>query len=287
MAAQDSTPSSTNNAAPDAEDDFNPALSNDALDELDAMLDDIRSRNEETPQWEFCDGFLTALMCTRRPIDVAEWLPMLLGDGLEILDAPIGEPLPYQAEIFKDEAQQTRFLELCQLRLDEIAFQLDTETDALDSDDAFQPECMDMRGAILMLPEAERAEMDGQDIPSFGQVWALGFMFAVENWPEDWAVPRDKDAAKWIDDSLEKLVALTEDDTGKPTVNLYEDEGPASTSKDRVENMGEAIWACYDLRQIWKSFGPRVETVRKEAEPGRNDACACGSGKKYKKCHGA
>ena len=49
MAAQDSTPSSTNNAAPDAEDDFNPALSNDALDELDAMLDDIRSRNEETP----------------------------------------------------------------------------------------------------------------------------------------------------------------------------------------------------------------------------------------------
>ena len=212
---------------------------------------------------------------------------MLLGDGLEILDAPIGEPLPFQAEIFKDEAQQTRFLELCQLRLDEIAFQLDTETDALDSDDAFQPECMDMRGAILMLPEAERAEMDGQDIPSFGQVWALGFMFAVENWPEDWAVPRDKDAAKWIDDSLEKLVALTEDDTGKPTVNLYEDEGPASTSKDRVENMGEAIWACYDLRQIWKSFGPRVETVRKEAEPGRNDACPCGSGKKYKKCHGA
>ena len=209
MAAQDSTPSTTNNAAPDAEDDFNPALSNNALDELDAMLDDIRSRNEETPQWEFCDGFLTALMCTRRPIDVAEWLPMLLGDGLEILDAPIGEPLPFQAEIFKDEAQQTRFLELCQLRLDEIAFQLDTETDALDSDDAFQPECMDMRGAILILPEAERAEMDGQDIPSFGQVWALGFMFAVENWPEDWAVPRDKDAAKWIDDSLEKLVALT------------------------------------------------------------------------------
>jgi len=27
--------------------------------------------------------------------------------------------------------------------------------------------------------------------------------------------------------------------------------------------------------------------VRKEAEPGRNDPCPCGSGKKYKKCHGA
>jgi hypothetical protein len=44
---------------------------------------------------------------------------------------------------------------------------------------------MDMRGAIASLPEAERAEMQGQEIPSFGQIWALGFMFAVENWPED------------------------------------------------------------------------------------------------------
>jgi uncharacterized protein len=26
--------------------------------------------------------------------------------------------------------------------------------------------------------------------------------------------------------------------------------------------------------------------VRKDATPGRNDPCACGSGKKYKACHG-
>jgi preprotein translocase subunit SecA len=29
------------------------------------------------------------------------------------------------------------------------------------------------------------------------------------------------------------------------------------------------------------------EPVTVEAEPGRNDPCPCGSGKKYKKCHGA
>ncbi|WP_353233528.1 UPF0149 family protein [Diaphorobacter ruginosibacter] len=286
MAAQDSTPNAIPSDA-DAASEFNPALSNEALDELDAILDDVRGRNEETPQWEFCDGYLTALVCTRRPISVAEWLPMLLGDGMEIDDAPDNEPLPLQGDIFKDAAQQARFLELCQLRLDEIAAQLDTETDSLDADDAFQPECMDMRGAISMLPEAERAEMEGQDIPSFAQVWALGFMFAVENWPEEWAAPRDRDASKWIDDSLEKIVAVTEDDTGKPAVNMYDDQGPASTSQERVEQVGEAIWACYDLRQIWKSFGPRVESVRKQAQPGRNDPCPCGSGRKYKKCHGA
>ena len=32
----------------------------------------------------------------------------------------------------------------------------------------------------------------------------------------------------------------------------------------------------------------RVETFRRERPKiGRNDACWCGSGKKYKKCHGA
>ncbi len=32
----------------------------------------------------------------------------------------------------------------------------------------------------------------------------------------------------------------------------------------------------------------KVETVRRtEPKVGRNDPCTCGSGKKYKKCHGA
>ena len=68
---------------------------------------------------------------------------------------------------------------------------------------------------------------------------------------------------------------------------MFDENGPPSTSHARVDAFGEAIWAVYDLRQLWKSMGPRVETVRKAPEPGRNDPCYCGSGKKYKKCHGA
>jgi preprotein translocase subunit SecA len=34
--------------------------------------------------------------------------------------------------------------------------------------------------------------------------------------------------------------------------------------------------------------GPRNETVRRDdPKIGRNDPCPCGSGRKYKKCHGA
>ncbi len=271
--------------SPDTSKEPSSALGADQLDELDTLLDDLRTRAEEIPQWEFCDGFLTALACTRRPVPVAEWLPMLLGDGGE-LDVAEGEPLPL-LPAFADAAQQARFLELWTLRWNEVVSQLDADVQSLDEDDAFQPEAMDMRGAIASLPEEERADMEGQEIPSFGQVWALGFMFAVENWPEEWAAPRDREAADWLNEALDGIVALTEDDTGKPEVCMYTEDGPPSTSQARVETFGEAIWAVYDLRRLWKSMGPRVEAVRRADTPGRNDPCSCGSGKKYKKCCGA
>jgi uncharacterized protein len=156
----------------------------------------------------------------------------------------------------------------------------------LDDERAFHPEVMDVRGAIASLPDAERAEMEGEDLPAFAQVWALGFMFAVEAWPDEWTAPRDKDAAKWLDASLQSIVALTEDDEGEPEVSPFSDDAPPTMSVDRLNAFADAMWAVYDLREIWRSIGPRVETVRKEASPGRNDLCHCGSGKKFKKCHG-
>lgn len=260
------------------------ALGADELEELDDLLDDLRTRGEEIPQWEFCDGFLTALVCTRRPIAADEYLPLLLGDG-GMLDAEPGQPLP-RLDVFRDEAQQARFLELFERRMAEAREQLDADVKSLDDERAFHPEAMDTRGAILSLPEPERAELEDGEIPSFGQIWALGFMFAVENWVEEWMPPRDKEAAQWLDGALDAIVALTEEDTGTPTICMYDEDGPASTSEERVNAFGEAIWALYDLRQLWKSLGPRQETIIKGAQPGRNDPCPCGSGKKFKKCHG-
>ena len=112
-------------------------------------------------------------------------------------------------------------------------------------------------------------------------------MFAVEYWPEEWTAPKDKDAANWLDDALQAVVAMTEDDSAPPEVSPLNEEGAPSTSIARLNAFGEAIWAVYDLRELWKTMGPRVETVRVAPTPGRNDLCPCGSGKKYKKCHGA
>jgi len=253
-------------------------LDSDAFDELEAILDELRTREDEIPQWEFCEGFMAALVCCRRAIPAEEYFAVLLG----------GED---DTEVFADAAQRERFMALWAQRWLEVTESLAAEVESLEDDAAYQPEVMDIRGAVAALPPEERAAYDAEHgdepLPSFAQVWALGFMFAVENWPEEWAPPRDKDAAKWLDASLQAIVAMTEDDEDEPELSPFSDDGPPSVSIARLNAFGEAVWAVYDLYELWRSIGPRVETVRKEATPGRNELCYCGSGKKYKKCHGA
>ena len=255
------------------------------FEELDDILDDLRSRYDETPQWEFSEGFMAAVICARRPIAASEYLPVLLGTPAE------GEAPDADGGSFASEAQQARFMALWTQRWNEVATALDNKVETLEDDECYHPEVMDVRGAVAEMTAEEQAafkgESNGELLPAFAQVWALGFMFAVESWPEEWAAPRDKDAAQWLDDALQAVVAMTEDDDAAPQVSPLNDEGKPSTSIARLNVFGDAIWAVYDLRELWKTMGPKVETVRKEAEPGRNDLCPCGSGKKYKKCHGA
>ena len=253
------------------------------LDELDQILSTMRASNDETPQWEFCEGFMVALICCRRPIPATEYLPVLFdmdpdGDGIN--------------NAFTDQAQFDRFMVLWQQRRDQLTQALDTDIDTLADERAYVPALLDVRGAIDGLTPEQRAEMQADvgdaAIPSYGQIWAVGFMYAVESWPEEWATPRDRETAKLIDGALQSIVTLTEDDTDPPTVCLSEDEaGAPSVSQQRLDDLADAIWGVYDLRALWQQIGPRVETVHRTATPGRNDPCTCGSGKKYKKCCGA
>lgn len=259
-------------------------LSPTEFDEIDAILDDMRLRFDETPQWEFCEGFMAALIVCRRAIPQQEYLAVLLD-----MDAEASEASDAQSHhgSFADAAQATRFLELWQRRWNDMVQGLDTEVQSLDDERAYHPEVMDVRGAVAALPPAEREGMAGEALPSFAQVWAVGFMYAVESWPDEWQPPRDKEARKWLDDALQCMVALTEDDLDEPTLSVFDDEGAPTVSVGRFNAFADAVWAVYDLRTLWRNIGPRVPTLQKEALPGRNDACFCGSGKKFKKCHGA
>lgn len=264
-----------------------PALTSEDFDALEAVLDDLRTRDEEVPQWEFVEGFLAAVVCCREPISTTEAIDALLPEFAD------------EAPLWADAEQKNRFLALCERRAQELRVSLEAKVESLSDDAAFSPEVMDVRGAIACLSDADRAQWEAEQpaatdeegnpetLPSFAQIWAVGFMAAVETWPEAWEAPRDRDVAQWLNDSLERIVALTEDDTHPATENMYEEGGPPSVSEERLNAFGEALWAVYDIHQIWKSMGPNTGTIIKAPEPGRNDPCSCGSGKKYKKCCGA
>ena len=248
-------------------------LSPEEFQEIDAILDDLRTRSDETPQWEFCDGFMAALIACRRPIPPEEYFGALLdlADGAGFADA----------------AQEARFHALWQRRWQESVTALDAKVESLEDDATYYPSVVDMRGILASLPEAERPQVEDGEVPSYGQIWAIGFMYAVETWPEEWEPPRDKQAQALLNEALDTIVALTEDDTDPPEISMLEEGGAPSVSKSRMEAFAAAIWGVYDLRALWRSMGPRQDPVRRSDTPGRNDLCPCGSGKKYKKCCGA
>ena len=255
-------------------------LSSDDFDALDQLLDDLRQRDDEVPQWEFCEGFLAAVICCREPIN-----------DREALDALFPE-VDGEASVFANAEQRERLTALWARRRSELAAALAADVESLADEQAFSPEVMDLRGAVACLPPEDRAAWDAEHpdasaLPSFAQVWAIGFMAAVEHWPDAWAMPRDRETAQWLDEALQKVVALTEDDTAPPAENMHDEDGPPSVSTERLEAFGEALWAVYDLHRIWRSLGPRVAPRTAPPAPGRNDPCWCGSGKKYKHCHGA
>jgi uncharacterized protein len=56
---------------------------------------------------------------------------------------------------------------------------------------------------------------------------------------------------------------------------------------ERDDLIQEALFAVQDLRCYWVQNAPKPATRVVGNVPGRNDPCHCGSGKKFKKCHGA
>jgi len=240
-------------------------LTPDDFDWLDSELDMLREQDENIPEWEFCEGFLVALVCMRREVPAEEYWPVLLGEDFRPME-------------------HMEFAWRWRRRWQEIATALDQPVDLLEDERTYHPEAIDLRGAVLA---EQHEETDLASLPAYAQLWAAGFMHAVESWPEDWEPPRDRDAAEMLEAALDDIAALVEDDEGEPAVSMYSEEGPASVSNERIDALAAAIWAVYSLRQLWRSLGPRVDPVRKAPEPGRNDPCPCGSGKKYKKCHGA
>jgi uncharacterized protein len=147
------TPKSPPSSTPSAQPAF---LEAEDFDELDAILDELRTRYDETPQWEFCEGFMAAVICSRRPIAAAEYLPVLLAVPAE------GEAPDPEGGSFASGEQGERFLTLWNRRWKEVETALDSEVDSLEDDNCYHPEVMDIRGAVAEMSRRRARRLQGR-----------------------------------------------------------------------------------------------------------------------------
>ena len=76
-----------------------------------------------------------------------------------------------------------------------------------------------------------------------------------------------------------------ETDEEREVVATLEREHPLATLDDAIE---ELVVTVADLADLTSESRYKVDTVTRDGpKVGRNEPCPCGSGKKYKHCHGA
>ena len=213
-------------------------LRDDEIDELADLVDLIDERTDVPVSLEGLDGFLTALVCSPRAIPPEEYFPVLLdrADGL--------------ATVFEDEADEARFLALFERRRNEIALALAAPIENLADPKALSPLVMDWNGLLAELPPAEARRLKEAGIPPYAQLWAAGFLLAVEHWENDWALPPESKDEAFVDEVLDPFYVLA-----APLDEL----SPEERAVRREDHLALALWGAYELREFWldRGQGPR------------------------------
>lgn len=112
--------------------------------------------------------------------------------------------------------------------------------------------------------------------------WVAGFEFAASLFPALYELDDDA-VATTLTRLYRFLPAETADE--EATAALLAKERPLPTLDAAIEELIACVAELYDLTAPLRY---QVETVRRAApKVGRNDPCPCGSGRKYKVCHGA
>jgi uncharacterized protein len=248
------------------------------LDRLQRLCEQLAGFDERI-SLEWLDGAMTALAAGPRAKTVADWRDRLLGDAW--------------TRAFADPQAEGEAMAVLQSRWSVLLKQLDPELlmDAVD-ELRLAPvmlEWTDEDKAQLVADGTIEAGSEDEEIPLTGEVWAHGFMDVVQAFTEDWPEPEslsDEDGmADAYDETLSRVAMLTLHDP-EELAKVLEEMYPGE-KLERDDLIQEALYAAQDLRCYWVQNAPRPATRVVEKTPGRNDPCHCGSGKKFKKCHGA
>ena len=212
----------------------NAPLSDADIDALADLVDLIDERTDVPVSLEGLDGFLLALACSPRAIPPEEFFPVLFerDDGIDAL--------------FDDPADAARFLALFERRRKEIARALAAPIENLADPKALSPLIMDWQGLLADLPPADAKRLRDAGIPPYAQLWAAGFLIAVEHWEADWTLPADSKDEAFVDEMLDPFYVLA-----VPLDEL----SPEEREIRREDQVALAIWGAYELREFWLDRG--------------------------------
>lgn len=216
------------------------------------------------------DGYLCGVLVQPVLLEPAQWLPAVF--DLESRALPEGH----------DPAWQSRCAELILRRHAAL-------NRSMVEDGWFDPLVLEDDGQAAD-PESEAAplatEVD-QHMASLDPIsrsvmpWVAGFQHATLCFPALLEMP-DDDVALAIARLFRHLPAETDEE--REVVATLDREFPLATLDDAIE---ELVVTVADLSDLTREARYHVETVQRAGPKlGRNDLCHCGSGKKFKACHG-
>ena len=225
------------------------------------------------PEW--ADGYLTALAAGPRAVPLSECLPLMCGDAFE--------------RAFADPDDTVRALFALGARCTVLADQLNPEA-LLD-----EPEMLRLQPVMDVWDDEARKRvvakglMGEAEAASFvtGALWVQGFFDALKDFGADWPVPEKTEVdGELLALLLDHIAVLTHPD-GSVQMLAHVRENYPDQTPTRDDLIDEACFAVQDLRVWWLDHAPKPPPRHVQAVPGRNEPCHCGSGKKYKRCHGA
>ena len=234
------------------------------------------------------DGFLTAIASCPEFIAPSEWLPRVWSAGD---DAQPDRERPPDDIVFESMEEAQRLTSLVLRRMSEIMRAFDEGT--------LEP--------IFL----KKSAADGADRVS-ADVWCLGYLTGMEVHEAAWEplTSPDNDAGDYLAPILALALPLlnpdddddiaddevgddvddddVDDDVDDDDILDDDDALIGITDSEATDELTELIPDCaYAINQFWRERRSLLQgTIRRAPRPGRNAACPCGSGRKYKKCCG-
>lgn len=246
------------------------ATAHDEAAALEALAERLQGFGSSV-QAEWLDGALTAVAAGAYQLPLSQWLGPLLGEEFE--------------RAYADPADVATAHDAVARRLASLRRMLDADALVDDPDRLrLEPLLYDWGDGQHLPPEVAQ-EPDAQAMLQGGALWAEGFLNGVALFPGVWVQPDDAEARAMLAELLGDIEALTKPTLGDAAVPPAAGDEPPPTPREAA--IDRALFAAQDLRLFWLEHAPMPGPRRVEKQPGRNDPCPCGSGRKFKKCHGA